>query len=119
MNEFLIFLVGAHAGGWFLVARRVQKHGFIDLCQFVREFIYSPFILSFFLALVTMWMLLFWKCIIPNFLSILTALAIIFGTVCILGALGYFVISPAVKKVHGIAKPFSEKLCIVLYRAKK
>lgn len=119
INLFYTFLVAAHAVGWCLVAHHVRSKGIIDLCQFVRMFIYAPFVLAIAMFCAGALILLIVEAVIPHILSILFGVAVIIGSCVILGLLGYFVVTPAIKKAHGIVKPFSEKICIVLYRSTK
>ena len=116
---FYTFLVGAHAVGWCLVSQRARKEGLVDLCQFVRAFIFAPFVFALgVMFTIIVWMMV-WKVIVPNIGAILIAIAIVFGACAVLGAIGYFVIAPSVKKAYGVALPFSEKICIILYKSAK
>jgi len=56
--------------------------------------------------------------ILPNFWKIVTGVTFIVGACSIMGLVGYFGVRPAVKKAYGVAKPFSDKICVVLYRKK-
>lgn len=118
-SSFYTFIVGAHAFGWALVARQARNERIVDLCQFVRAFIFAPFALAGSTLLLFMVGALVWGVLLPNIIKISEIFAIMIGACVILGVLGYFVITPAVKKAKGIAKPFSEKICVVLYRSKK
>lgn len=118
-GSFYTFLCGSHAVGWALVAQQARSRKFVDLCQFVRAFIIAPFVFVGAVFLITGMGFLIWKVLIPNILTVLLVIATIVGSCVILGGLGFLVISPAIKKVYGVAKPFSERICIVLYRSTK
>lgn len=115
---FYTFLCGSHAMGWAIVARRAREERFVDLCQFVRSFIFAPFIFAFAILVIAGGYYFTKDILIPNALHIVLGLSVVVGTVLILTALGYFAVAPAIKKAYGIAKPFSEKICIVMYKQK-
>lgn len=115
---FYNFLCSAHAVGWCLVAQRAMKKGMVDLCQFLRAFLFAPFALVFSMLMFLLVGRLIRFIIIPNFINFSLGVLTVVGSVVIMGGVGYFGIAPAVKKAHGIVKPFSEKICIVLYRTK-
>lgn len=114
-NSFLMFLLCSYAVGWAGVALRAKFTGMVDLCQFVQTFIIAPFALTLVGAGVFALLTLLWKCIIPNIIPSLIVVAFIATTVGIMFLSGRYVVVPAVKKAYGVAKPFSEKICIVLY----
>lgn len=113
---FWAYLFCSYCVGWALVAQRARIKGVVDLCQFVRAFLLAPVVLSFTIVTGFLTFKFVANVVIPNFLTFLIVIAIGGGSIVILGLTGYFVVKPAVMKAYGVAKPFSEKICIVLYR---
>lgn len=111
------FLLCSYAVGWMLVARHAMKRWSLNVCQFVQKFIFSPFLVVA-AGGIGFLLLIFGIVIIINFLIIVKCLLILITTLAILGAVGHFVIVPAANKITGATKPFSDKICITLYKRK-
>lgn len=111
-------LICSYATGWVMIALQAKQKGMVDLCQFVRWFALSPFIFILIALISTRFGYWLWTVIIPNIMKILYGIILAAGAVSIFFGLGYFAVMPAVKKAYGIAKPFSDKICIVLYKKK-
>lgn len=108
---FTAFLLCSYATGWVIIGHTANKTGKVDLCQFVRSFLFAPFLFVFGVIVSTLAITI----IVPNILYILEFVTLLVVTCTVLGVAGYFVVTPAVKKAYGVAKPFSDKICIVLY----
>lgn len=121
MNTILVsanlpwFLLCSYCIGWVLALRRAKEYEMLDLCQFIRGFIYSPFILIC-LAGCGILAFMFFAVVIHFISTILTVSALLILSCLGLGIVGNFIVVPTVKKAYGVARPFSSKICIVLYR---
>lgn len=109
---FLQFLLCSYCVGWCMVGYHARKRGIVDLCQFVQFFIVAPLVTIISGVLLRV----FWIAVLPNFWFILKCVASLIASGVVLGITGQFIVKPAVKKFHGVAKPFSDKICIVLYK---
>lgn len=123
MISFLTsYLVCSYAVALVLIAHKALRTEVVDLCDLVRRIIYAPFvtvIVGFFsFVIVGVIWLLVWELIIPNIFTIIKFLLMIIGGLVLFTAFSMYVISPAVKKSYGVVKPFSSKICIVLYKKK-
>lgn len=116
ISLILYFAISSYATGWCLVGYRAARKGIVDLCQFVRAFFFAPFITAIAMGLTLALGTIAIDVIVPNMLKFLAVMGTIVGVFAALWATGYFVVKPSVKKAYGIAKPFSEKICIVMYK---
>lgn len=116
-NMITQLLVCSYATGWAMVSVHAKVKQRIDLCQFVRAFILSPFVFAPGAFITLILGELGWI-IISHIGTVLLWSAGAGVVTLILALLGIFVAAPIVKKAHGVAKPFTDKICIVLYRKK-
>lgn len=116
-NDFLTFLLCSYAIGWSINGLFAIKNRMLDLCQFVQLFLIAPFVFGLIIPmLVTIYLVA--KVLIPHWQIILLAATCIIGTADIAFFICRYAVVPAVKRAYGVAKPFSEKICIVLHRKK-
>lgn len=113
---FLSLLFTSYAVGWILNGLLARSRGTLDLCQFVQSFILSPLVLFIIICISFLSEQFIIKVFIPHWkeMLILFISAVGVGTIIFLTA--RYAVVPAVKKTYGIAKPFSEKICIILYK---
>ena len=118
LDFFLSYILASYAVGWSLIALKARQDGVVDLCHFVRRFIFAP-ILTVGIALVCIIVYCFVRYMfLPHFQAILAGLAGAALGVLFFVLLGNYVVVPAVKKSYGIVQPFTSKICVVLYRKK-
>jgi hypothetical protein len=117
-NTFLTFLLCSYAVGWCINGFVARMKRMLDLCQFVRSFLYAPF----FLCLIAVFLFLAYQFVvgmlIPHWPVVLLGTTCVAGSAFIIKIIAEYAVVPAVKKTYGVAKPFSEKICIVMYRKK-
>ena len=111
IDILMMYLVCSYALGWAMVGLLARRNGIVDLCQFVQQFFWAPLVLALIFIIL--------EAILPNIWRIAEALGIVLGACIILGVFGVFVLKPTVGKIYGVAKPFSEKICVVMYREEK
>src|SRR5690606_25612441 len=97
-----------------LVAYKAYKEGYLDLCDFVRRFIFAPFVLVA-ISFLGYTYLLIVLLIIPNFLAIIGGVLGFAVAVALVMFTGIYIVTPAVKKSYGVVEPFTSKLCVVMY----
>jgi len=117
MSILLTFLLCSYSIGWANIGRKAIKYGVIDLCDLVRTFMFSPFITAVATPFLSLGMAFTYLLILNIWIAIKVVLTVVVGIV-IFGLIGNYAVMPAVKKSYGIVKPFSSKICVVLYRKK-
>jgi hypothetical protein len=115
-NAFITFLLCSYCMGWCINGLFAIDNQRLDLCQFLRSFVLAPFAVCATFVLLFTGFQLFIKILIPNCWISLIVITSVIGAALILKLIGQYAVAPAVKKMYGVAKPFSERLCIVLYR---
>lgn len=115
-HAIMAFALSSYATGWVLVIRRARKRGMVDLCQFIRAFIFAPFVAAAAMLLsVSVFRMGIAAARFPHWIEVAITFSVIVGTILAATLIGLFAIKPAIGKAYGVAKPFSEKICIVLY----
>ena len=112
------FLLCSYSIGWIINGLRARHNGYLDICSFIQSFIFSPFVCA--VLCIIAWIIIYGiiPALIANFFGVLKFIGIIVVSLCIFIFGGKYVVAPAVGKAYGVVKPFSEKICVVIYRKK-
>lgn len=111
------FLVSSYGVALVLVAIAALLDGVVDLCGLVKMLIISP-IITFIAGALLCGGIGLIIIIFQNILFVLKIILFFVTAVSVFALVSNYVIAPSVKKVVGITKPFSENICVVLYRKK-
>lgn len=119
MISFLTsFVVSSYATALVLIALKAKHEGILDLCAMIRCIMLSPFVTFASGVFLSILSFIVMGIILPNILAIIKWMTILIAGAAIITLLGNFVVAPIVKKSYGITKPFTSKICIVLWKRK-